>query len=253
MKKNNKHSKKEETPKKLTDFIKFPRTHHLIVLSKNVDRDDLFMDKTEAKPYYTETVTIEEKIDGANLGLSLDPETLKILAQNRSHHITSKSATHWKGIDTWIDEHKSLYDVLSPHFILFGEWVYAKHSVAYDKLPGYFIAFDIYDKKNQKFLSIQERNKKLKGTEIPIIKTIATGKFTKEEYLKFLETSSFYKSKGNLEGIYLRIDEGDFLKQRCKIVREDFIQQIEQHWSTMEIEKNTIDFEAMYNDDHYSN
>ena len=84
--KNTKNSKKQnEQEKEPSDFIKFPRTHHLIVLSKNVDRDDLFMDKTEAKPYYTETVNVEEKIDGANLGISLDPETKKILLQNRSH------------------------------------------------------------------------------------------------------------------------------------------------------------------------
>jgi hypothetical protein len=68
-----------------SDFIKFPRTHHLLVLSKNVDREDLFMDPKDAKPYYTENVTVEEKIDGANLGFSLDPETLKVLSQNRSH------------------------------------------------------------------------------------------------------------------------------------------------------------------------
>ena len=50
----------------------------------------------------------------------------------------------------------------------------------------------------------------------------------------------------------MRIDDGDFLKQRCKIVRQDFIQQIEQHWSSKEIEKNVIDFESMYDDEHYS-
>ena len=30
--------------------------------------------------------------------------------------------------------------------IPYGEWLYAKHSVHYRKLPHYFFEFDIYDK-----------------------------------------------------------------------------------------------------------
>lgn len=119
------------------DFYKFPRTHHLVTVSKNIDRDDLVMDLKDGKPFFTETVIVEEKIDGANLGISIDPETLKNLCQNRSHYVTSQSATQWKGLDQWIQDHPKLYEVLDPHYILFGEWLYAKHSVPYDKLPGF--------------------------------------------------------------------------------------------------------------------
>ena len=31
--------------------------------------------------------------------------------------------------------------------MLFGEWLWARHSVAYTKLPAYFVAFDIYNKR----------------------------------------------------------------------------------------------------------
>lgn len=31
--------------------------------------------------------------------------------------------------------------------VLFGEWLWARHSVAYTKLPAYFVAFDIYNKR----------------------------------------------------------------------------------------------------------
>ena len=40
-------------------------------------------------------------------------------------------------------------------FILFGEWVYARHSVHYRRLPHYFFEFDIYDKRSQEFLSLE--------------------------------------------------------------------------------------------------
>ena len=31
--------------------------------------------------------------------------------------------------------------------VLFGEWLWARHSVSYTKLPAYFVAFDIYNKR----------------------------------------------------------------------------------------------------------
>ena len=39
--------------------------------------------------------------------------------------------------------------------ILYGEWVYAKHSIHYTALPGYFIAFDIWDKQTKTFMAHQ--------------------------------------------------------------------------------------------------
>jgi hypothetical protein len=37
--------------------------------------------------------------------------------------------------------------------ILFGEWLAAEHTVCYDNLPDWFLAFDIYDVASQKFYS----------------------------------------------------------------------------------------------------
>ena len=41
--------------------------------------------------------------------------------------------------------------MLEDRFILFGEWVYARHSVHYRRLPHYFFEFDIYDKQEARF------------------------------------------------------------------------------------------------------
>jgi atypical dual specificity phosphatase len=148
-----------------TQLNKFPRTYHLFEVKKGrMARDDLLLDKKDGEPFYKNFITVEEKIDGSNLGFSLDPETLQVRAQNRSHFVTSLSHSQFKTLDAWIDEHPQLYDVLNPHYILFGEWMAAKHSIYYNRLPGTFIAFDIFDTQNQKFLSVAERNARLKGT-----------------------------------------------------------------------------------------
>jgi hypothetical protein len=53
----------------------------------------------------------------------------------------------FKSIESWAASKPQLWELLSKDVILFGEWMYAKHSIHYTRLPDYFIAFDIYDRK----------------------------------------------------------------------------------------------------------
>ncbi|TVS08352.1 MAG: hypothetical protein EA424_28690, partial [Planctomycetaceae bacterium] len=44
---------------------------------------------------------------------------------------------------------------LENRFLLFGEWVYARHSVFYRQLTHYFFEFDIFDKEIGAFLDLE--------------------------------------------------------------------------------------------------
>ena len=66
-------------------FVKFPRTHHLLDTGgAAVTRDDLVCDAAAVARFCNGTtrVCVQEKVDGANLGFSLD-DTWTIRAQNR--------------------------------------------------------------------------------------------------------------------------------------------------------------------------
>lgn len=177
------------------DLFKFPRTKHLFDAGGNgVSRDDLLMDSGEEDAFYSKiskgkgarskasssvgkVVAMEEKVDGANLGISIDAETLQFKVQNRSHLINSKTHRQFGNLDSWLSEHsEGLFSVLGSdpgRCVLFGEWLYATHSIAYTRLPDYFLAFDLYDRKAGKFLSWRERNKCLEGTGIHPVRLIA--------------------------------------------------------------------------------
>jgi hypothetical protein len=127
----------------------------------------------------------------------------------------------------------------SPDIVLFGEWMYAKHSIEYTRLPDYFVAFDIYIPSKGKFLSRAAREAMLEGSGIATVPLLAEGTFTKEEILGMLErTSSFYD--GKVEGAYIRIENEEYEEERGKIVRPDFMQQIDTHWSTKTLVQNTV-------------
>ena len=46
----------------------------------------------------------------------------------------------------------------------------ARHTLQYNRLPGYFVAFDIYDKRAGTFASAAERDRRLAGLDIPAVR-----------------------------------------------------------------------------------
>ncbi|CAJ1395687.1 unnamed protein product [Effrenium voratum] len=234
-------------------FFKFPTTPHVMDLThgKALNESDRLLSDKEAQEFYDgqTVVIVEEKVDGANLGISLT-ECYEPLFQNRAHYVSSGYATQWKSLDAWWDEHGwAVCQLLEPEVeVLFGEWLWARHSVAYTKLPAYFVAFDIYNKRTGRFVSARERNRRLEGLDIPVVPHLAERTFANRAALEaFLERTSAF-GDAPLEGVYLRIDEpvaqngGLWHKRRGKIVRPDFIQTIQDggHWIHKDVERNTL-------------
>ena len=158
----------------------------------------------------------------------------------------SCAASQFRPLGAWIDEYAwALCQLLVPEEeVLFGEWCYARHSVPYTHLPGYFIAFDIYNKRTASFVSAEERQRRMAGLPIPQVHRVAARAFrSKDEVLALLETQSRYAERP-LEGVYLRIDDhaagGTRNVRRAKLVRPDFIQAIDAFWTAGGLVKNGV-------------
>lgn len=210
-------------------IYKFPRTRHLLNLGA-ASRDDLILSKNESLNYLNKHIYIEEKIDGANLGISIKDN--KIILQNRSHYINSETHSQFKNIDKWINKNiGDLWDIIIPdRYILFGEWLNVKHSIHYTNLSDVFIAFDMYDIVENKFWSRKKLENKLKNTNIKIIPLIAEGKFTSINDIGNLVNNKSNYYDGKVEGVYIRICDDNWLIDRSKIVRNDFLSS-DKHWS----------------------
>ncbi|CAE7776434.1 unnamed protein product [Symbiodinium sp. KB8] len=186
------------------DFFKFPRTHHIADAGgSGVTRDDLVMSSGDAEQFLAKgsaTVSVEEKVDGANLGFSVDPTTQQLMMQNRGHFVNEETAAQWSGLKEWLQVHRfELYDVLQPagRHILFGEWCYAVHSLEYKALSDTFLAFDVYDREEGCFYSIKRRNEFLAETSIRTVPLIRSSTFrTVAELLPLLDTPSAFRGDG---------------------------------------------------------
>ncbi len=183
-------------------------------------------------------LVVEEKVDGANLGISF-ASSGEIRLQNRGLYLQFPYSGQWKKLANWL-EHKLdlLFEILADRYILFGEWCYAQHSLFYDRLPDWFLGFDIFDKVHLQFFSCPRRDamfRELKVYKVPLVKQ---GYLSLSSLQGLLSTSLL----GDLpaEGLYLRLDKHDWLDQRAKLVRPKFIQSIGKHWSQKSIDTNQL-------------
>lgn len=224
----------------MTDtFFKFPSTPHLAT-SPGVDvRGDKVFSPQEREAFLRHEVTLEEKMDGANLGISFD-DTGTLMLQNRGGLLLPPFAGQWKKLPEWLAlKMDPLFDHLTDRFILFGEWCYAKHSIPYTRLPDWFIGFDIFDKTSNRFFSCQRRNQVFHQLSITPVPQLGKGIYSLPELMKQLPLSHCCNLPA--EGIVLRHDQDEWLVQRSKLVASHFSQTMsEQHWSHGSIKPNSL-------------
>ena len=198
------------------------------------------MSVTEREAFLAHKIIVEEKVDGANLGISFDSKA-EIVLQNRGSCIALPGVGQWKHLEPWVALRKDvLFDVLEDKLVLFGEWCYAKHSVFYDNLPDWFLGFDIFDKLSQRFYSLKRRNDVLSALTISPVPIISIGKFTLEEIVNMIGESRLGSSE--MEGVFLRYDTGKWCDNRAKLVHPCFMEGIEEHWGKRTFTPNKIHY-----------
>jgi hypothetical protein len=250
-------------------ILKYPRTAH--VESSQLQKGDHDLTQVRFDDIRGSHLVIEEKMDGANAGVSFDGAG-KMWLQSRGHYLVGgPRERHWDLFKQWaaVNE-QTLLSILEDRYIMYGEWMYAKHTVFYDLLPHYFLEFDIYDRLTQSFLSTVERRKLLARSPIVSVKVLHEGPVATLDDLKKLATCSYFKSglwRVNLiaaglsagvdpdtivrqtdgydlmEGLYIKVEEGPAVKQRLKWVRNSFTNSIldsDTHWLDRPIVPNRL-------------
>ena len=221
-------------------FLKFPSTPYLVAPKAPISRQDKILSEKDAEVFFLKNVTVEEKIDGANLGISFTSNGL-IQLQNRGNIILEPYSGQWAILSKWLKYNTDrLFDILLDKYILFGEWCYFSHSIIYNALPNWFIAFDVFDKTNNIFLPVTKRNHIVNQIGLPLVPLIYYGHIEKDMLYNFITKSAF----GNdlIEGLYFRVDSPNQLLYRAKYVRNDFSQAIKTHWSKMHTQKNQLKY-----------
>ncbi|MFN8612757.1 MAG: RNA ligase family protein [Vulcanimicrobiota bacterium] len=251
-------------------MLKYPRTPHLQGSGIQPGDEPAVVDFEHLKNRF---VVVEEKLDGANAGLSFDEnETLRL--QSRGHYLDGgPREKHFALFKTWASVHQStLLERLGSRYLMYGEWLYAKHTIFYDRLPHYFCEFDVYDREADLFLDTQRRRDLLLGLPVVSVPVLYAGPAPRR-LLDFL-TDSLYKSQDwwprlaqlaselgldaqrvqretdpspLSEGLYIKVEEQGRVLERYKFVRSSFLTTVvdsESHWLDRPIVPNQLDSEV---------
>jgi len=253
----------------MEQIYKYPRTHH--IQGSRLQPGDEDLDSVPFRAIQNQYVVVEEKVDGANAAISFTANGA-IRLQSRGHYLTGgPREKHFNLFKQWANTHAAAFwEVLGSRFILFGEWLYAKHTVFYDALPHYFLEYDVLDLEKQVFLSTNSRQGLLAGLPLVSVPVLFSGQLSSYQQLLGLQGKSHYQTSEHLErfrqicqekgldvelslkqtdqsslmeGLYIKVELDDTVTARYKYVRSGFLTTILQsdgHWLNRPIIPNIL-------------
>ena len=222
----------------------FPRTRHL-PWQANAKRDDLIAAEAEAAIIFSsDRVSVEEKVDGSNAGMSiLDGQP----AIRNHNHIIHKAYSgrrtpaklQFSSVWNWWYENRQLFEALDGPYTVYGEWCVAQHGMAYDHLPSWFIAHTVYDYHAGNWLDTEIARSLLTSAGFATTPLLHWGSVQSYQQLEALANGPSQFAPNSLrEGVYIKVSDGRYITHNFKMVRPGFEQGA--LWSDSKMTKNKI-------------
>lgn len=208
-----------------TDWVKYPRTHHL-AWSDGVNDDDRVIDSMDA--FVDQRVIVTEKLDGENTSL-YQGYTHARSVDGRSHPSRDWVKQFWSTISADIPK----------GWRICGENLYAKHSISYANLPTYFMGFSIWNERNV-CLNWDETIEWFTLFGITPVPVLYDGIYNETEIRKLWDAKNWDTSEGYVVRLASEIPYGDFRRKVGKFVRKGHVQTAK-HWLYgRQIERNLL-------------
>jgi hypothetical protein len=251
-------------------ILKYPRTPHL--QGSRLQPGDEDVSQIPYKDLVGLHIVVEEKMDGANAGLSFSDDA-RLRLQSRGHYLTGGGREkHFALFKAWASAHEDrLFDILTSRYLMYGEWMAAKHTVFYDLLPHYFLEFDVFDRETGVFLSTPARRELIENAPVVQVPVLYEGPAPRrlEDLLRLIRPSlgkspqwrhalrkealrrgldperalAETENSDLSEGLYIKVEKGGETVGRLKWVRSDFLQSIhdsDSHWLSRPVLPNQL-------------
>jgi hypothetical protein len=254
-------------------IYKYPRTRH--IEGSGIQAGD----DPQVAPFgelVGKHLVVEEKMDGANCGISFD-RSGRLRLQSRGHYLTGgPRERQFELLKGWSARYAAdLWELLGNRYVLYGEWCYGKHSIFYTDLPHYLLEFDLYDIEDDSFLATERRRAMLR--DMPFIRSVriiheglllslaalqalvGTSAFIASDHRAQLRSAALVAGvdpaqalretdpSGYMEGLYIKVEAGGLVTGRYKFVRAGFLQTVldsGSHWMDRPLLPNRLRADA---------
>jgi len=222
----------------------YPRIPHVIGVGSRMGADDIDGWLPYGQPFWE-----QEKVDGANSGVSWTDEgplfrnRSKILRKAFDGRKDTPAKKQFTSAWNWLYEHEDdIREVIKRYqspLTIYGEWLWAEHSLGYDKLPDWFLAYDMWDGEAQKFLSPAVVGQMLDGLNIHSIPANLIEAVQPPLVKAAIDQPSQYRD-GLREGcVFKSVDSSDHVSSMFKIVRADFVR-MDDEWNNRPMKRNKL-------------
>lgn len=234
-------------------MIRFPKTPRLAEILK----EDVH------KRWRSLHTVVEEKVDGANVGIWFHPEK-GLQLQSRGHVLRGGAGeAQFAPFHAWAWERATaLRQALGTERLLYGEWCFAKNRAFYDALPDWFLGFDILDMTSGTFLPTPARDALLRAAGVLAVPRLWSGPYGKAgAFASHLGPSKLKTPRWRdalaeeasrakvrdimsetddthwMEGVYIRVETADQVIARVKLHRDGF-EKVRDGWGEHALVRN---------------
>lgn len=213
-------------------FVKYEKTFHVFPVTSKFN-----LDNTQLKRLFAGEVIVEEKMDGSNIGIIRHNKGFSL--QKRNSLVGPSEHEQFSFFNNWAHQQKYEQIMSLPvGTLLYGELLYATHTIYYDKLPEYVLIFDA--KQDGDWLDYDDRKHLCESHGFTMVPLVGRGNFSKNDVEGMVPEASAYGPIA--EGIVIKryAKHGYF---RGKLVKPGFMKQIEESdnkWPTFNIPRNKL-------------
>lgn len=218
-------------------FLKYEKTYRIPVPQISVP-GKLVLSKDEVRLLLAGKVSLEEKMDGANVGIIRHKNGFGL--QKRGSLVGQSEHAQYQYFHNWASYQN--YDKIMSipvGYLIYGELCYAVHTIYYDRLPDYFLVFDVLNLETGHWMSRPERDNFCHDFGFTPVPLVAEGYFNLKELWDLVPKESAFGEVA--EGIVVkRYRKKEYL--RGKIVKPEFIKTIDdsKHWTKYNIRVNKL-------------
>ncbi len=196
-----------------------------------------FLSDAETNRLLGGNVVITEKCDGANTAIIKHKGQFRL--QKRGSLVDVGEHPQFNMFKAWSQINYEKLNKIPDNIVLYGEWMWAKHTIPYDKLPDWFLAFALYNKETNSYEHRDDLVRLCDDVGLYYVPEVYRGFGPNKDQLFDLIPKTATYGSSPAEGVVVWNYKANM---RGKVVREQFQKAMDEddHWTKGPLIKNKL-------------